>query len=145
MNRIALLVLPLTLCLACSREEAAPTPEPTPAPAAAPAAQSTPVPAPAATPAPAVAPADPEADFDVGAFSGTFAGNGLRLELHADGTYGLEAPDGTSQGSWTHEAGSNAIRLDPGSKTAQDRVFRLSGRNTLADPSGATLTRQPAS
>jgi pyruvate/2-oxoglutarate dehydrogenase complex dihydrolipoamide acyltransferase (E2) component len=144
MNRLALLALPLTLCLACSREE--PAPDPAPAPAA-PAADSAAAPAPApapATRAAAAAPSDPASGFDAGAFSGTFAGGGLRLELHADGTYGLEASDGATQGTWTHEAATGAIRLDPGSKTAQDRVFRMQGRDALVD-GATTLTRQAAS
>lgn len=144
MTRIALIALPLLLCAACTREE------PVAAPAAeTPAAATEPAPAaPASVAAPttveAPAPADPASTFDAGAFAGTFAGNDTRLELHADGSYGLEAPDGVSQGTWTHEASSDTIRLDPGSKTAQDRVFRLDGRDTLADGS-VSLARQPAS
>lgn len=137
MTRLTLLALPLFLCIACSREEPASAPEPSPAPATAETQPSPPPIAPAAAPAPA----DPAAEFDTGAFAGTFTGGGLRLELHADGSYGLEGPEGVSQGSWTHEAATGSIRLDPGSKTAQDRVFRMSGANTLADGS-TTLTRQ---
>lgn len=143
MTRFALLACPLLLCLACSRQEPAP-PADASAPAAAPAAAPAPSPAPAAAPAVAPAPAYPASGFDVGAFSGTFSGEGMRLELHADGTYGMEGPDGITQGSWTHEAASNSIRLDPGSKTAQDRVLRMTDRDTLA-ADGATLRRQPAS
>jgi hypothetical protein len=94
---------------------------------------------------------DPAAAFDRGAFAGTFVAGGTRLELHADGTYGLEAPEGVSQGTWTHEAASQSVRLDPGSKTAADRVFRLTDRDTLATldaagrPAGSPLRRQPAS
>lgn len=139
MTRLALLAVPLFLCIACSREEPASAPEPSPAPAAA-ETQPSPAPAPVA-PAAAPAPANPAAEFDTGAFAGTFTGGGLRLELHADGSYGLEGPEGVSQGSWTHEAATGSIRLDPGSKTAQDRVFRMSGTDTLADGS-TTLTRQ---
>ena len=142
MNRLALLAAPLLLCLACSREDASPAPAP--APAATPATTtSAPTPAPAAAPTTAPAPADPAAPFDSGAFAGTFAGGGLRLELHADGTYGLEAPEGVSQGSWTHEAATGSVRLDPGSKSAADRVFRMNDANTLAD-GATTLTRQAA-
>ncbi|MFZ5658011.1 MAG: hypothetical protein ACOY37_13340 [Pseudomonadota bacterium] len=139
MTRLTLLAVPLLLCIACSREEPASAPEPSPAPATT-ETQPSPAPAPLA-PAAAPAPTDPAAEFDTGAFAGTFTGGGLRLELHADGSYGLEGPEGVSQGSWTHEAATGSIRLDPGSKTAQDRVFRMSGANTLADGS-TTLTRQ---
>lgn len=142
MTRFALLACPLLLCLACSREEPATSPAAANVPAEAPAAVP---PAPATTNAPAAAPApaDPSSTFDTGAFAGTFSGEGMRLELHADGTYGMEGPDGITQGSWTHEAASSSIRLDPGSKTAQDRVFRMTGRDTLVTD-GATLRRQPA-
>ena len=140
MNRIALLALPLVLCVACSREEPAPAAEPAPAVASQPSAR----PAPAAA-APAAMPADPAAEFDTGAFSGTFAGGGTRLELRGDGSYALESPNGATLGAWTHEAASNSIRLDPGSKTEQDRVYRMTDRDTLTDAAGATLTRQPAS
>lgn len=142
MTRNALLALPLLLCLACSREDATPAPEPAPAATAAPDA-TMPATAPVTPAANAATPADPSAPFDTGAFAGTFAGNGLRLELHADGTYGLEAPEGVGQGTWTHEAATNSVRLDPGNKTAQDRVFRMSDANTLAD-GATTLARQPA-
>lgn len=149
MNRIAPLAFVIALaCAACSRDEPAPAPAPEAAPAQAPAAAVDPAPAP--TPAPSTAPAaeDPTAPFDKSAFAGAFAGGGLRLELHADGTYGLEAPDGASQGTWTHEPASQSVRLDPGSKTATDRVFRMTDRDTLAavdangQPAGASLRRQ---
>jgi hypothetical protein len=144
MTRLALLACPLLLCLACSRE-APPAPStPDATPDAAPAAEPAPAPVAPAPTAAAPAAEDPHANFDKGAFAGTFSGAGLTLELRADGSYGLEAPDGISQGSWTHEAGSRTVRLDPGSKTAQDRVFRLVDRDTLAvaDASGAPLRRQ---
>lgn len=152
MNRIAPLALVIALaCAACSREEPAPTPAPEAAPSQAPAATVDPAPAPAPMPAPAAAPAaeDPAATFDKSAFAGAFSGGGLRLELHADGTYGLEAPDGATQGTWTHEPASQSVRLDPGSKTATDRVFRMTDRDTLAavdangQAAGASLRRQP--
>lgn len=137
MMRIALLACPLLLCLACSREEPVPAASDTPA--------ATPVAAapPTAAAAPAATPADPASAFDVGAFAGTFTGEGMRLDLHADGSYGMEGPEGVTQGSWTHEAASNSIRLDPGSKTAGDRLLRMTGNDTLATD-GATLRRQAA-
>lgn len=153
MNRTAPLTLVIALaCAACSRDEPAPAAATDAAPTQAPAATVDPALAPAPMPAPAAAPAaeDPAATFDKSAFAGTFSGGGLRLELHADGTYGLEAPDGVTQGTWTHEPASQSVRLDPGSKTATDRVFRMTGTNTLAaidasgQPAGAALRRQPA-
>ena len=144
MNRLVLLAFPLLLCAACSREEPA-SPAATAPDAPAPAATPSMTAAPAAPPAlQAPTPADPTAAFDVGAFAGTFVAEGIRLELHADGTYGLEGSDGITSGSWTHEAGSRSIRLDPGSKTAQDRVLSMTDNDTLA-LDGTTLRRQPAS
>lgn len=136
MIRTALLACSLMLCVACSREE----------PATAPADAGTAATAPAAT-LPATAspalPTDQDAAFDVGAFSGTFTGDGIRLELHADGSYGMDGPGGISQGTWTHEAANASIRLDPGSKAEDDRLLRMTDRDTLA-VDGATLRRQPA-
>ncbi len=135
MIRTALLACSLMLCIACSREEPATAPVDAGTAATAPTATS-----PIASPA---VPADPNAAFDVGAFSGTFTGDGTRLELHADGSYGMEGSGGISQGTWTHEAANASIRLDPGSKAEDDRLLRMTDRDTL-DAGGATLRRQPA-
>lgn len=144
MNRLVLLTVPLLLCVACSRDEPATAAQPA-AEAPTPSASAPAAPAPAVQPAlQAAAPADPASAFDVGAFAGTFAAEGIRLELHADGSYGMEGPEGITQGSWTHEAASRSIRLDPGSKTAQDRVLSMTGNDALA-LDGTTLRRQPAS
>lgn len=131
-----------TLALAaCSRQ----APQPAGTPAASGAAAATAPAAPATVPATAPAPEAPETpDFDKGMFSGTFIAGDTWLELHADGTYGLVGPDGPSVGSWTHEAGGDLIRLDPGSKEAQDRVFRIVGNDALAQaaPDGRPLPGQ---
>lgn len=140
MTRIALLALTLAACASCAREE----PAPAPATASPEAAATAPASAPAAAPTPTPAAPAASAPFDVGAFSGTFTGRGTTLELHADGTYALNGAEGASQGSWTHEAASNSIRLDPGSKTAEDQVLQLVDPNTLSDVGGARLTRIPA-
>lgn len=149
MTRSALVAVSLLLCVACSREQTAPesgpaagpqTTVPTPAPIA-----------PAAAPAPAAPmPEDPTVRFDKGSFAGTFTGDGMSLDLRADGTYVLEAPGGGGHGAWSHEPSSNAIRLDPGSKTEPDRVFRMTSRDALArlgadgQPVGQPLRRQGA-
>lgn len=128
----------LLLVAACSRDAAEPvTAPPSVAPTAVAPTAAAPAPA-----APAAAPADPSDAFDVGAFAGTFLREGERLELHADGSYGLQTPQGASAGTWTHEDG--AIRLDPADKNAPDRVIRMTGRDTLASDGDTPLTRQPA-
>lgn len=143
-------LLALALLAACSRNEPAPAPSDAPPPAASGPAAAATAPAPV-SPAAAPAPEDPSVRFDKAAFGGTFTGGGLRLELRGDGTYALEGADGAHEGSWTHEAGARVIRLDPGSKTAQDRVLRLENRDALValDQAGrpsaeGTLRRQPA-
>lgn len=141
MNRIApLAALSLVLATACSREESAPAAAPQAAPAAtAPAAPATPARLPATAPVAAPTAEDPTIRFDKASFAGTFAGGGLSLQLRPDGRYTLQAPEGESEGAWTHEAASGWIRLDPGSKSARDRVFRMTSRDALAllDTSGA--------
>lgn len=148
MIRPTFALLSLALCVACSRDEAPP--------AATPAAVEPAAEAPAAPPAAVVtapgpvapAPEDPSIRFDKATFAGMFTGGGMTLDLRADGTYVLEAPGGDSHGSWSHEPSSNAVRLDPGSKTEQDRVFRMSSQDTLAglsadgQPTGEPLRRQ---
>lgn len=139
MNRFAASVILLALAAGgCSRTE--PGTPPT-APAATPAANA---PATAANEvqAPAPKPEDPNSTFDKRTFAGTFTGDGLSLRLGGDGSYQLQAP-GTeaSTGTWTHEAGS--IRLDPDSKSASDRLFRIDGPDRVVEAGGqATLRRQ---
>ncbi len=144
-----------TLALTSCGGESPTTGQPTGEPATTATPSAPPAPPPAAPVNPASAPAaeDPEAPFEMSTFAGAFTAGPARLELHGDGTYSLEGmEDSPSQGSWTHEAGSNVIRLDPGSKSAQDRVFRLSGRDVLtplgpdAQPAGgqSPLRRQAA-
>ncbi|GAB2520758.1 hypothetical protein [Lysobacter humi (ex Lee et al. 2017)] len=132
-------LLALAIAPGCSREDAsAPTERAAASPADAPSpGVSTPVPAPGAAPADAG-----QAPFDIGAFSGTFANGRTRLELSADGTYLLDAEGESGRGTWTHEAATGLIRLDPGTKDALDRVFRVQGNDTLApvsDPGQAPL------
>lgn len=130
-NASALLLASMLLASAgCSREK------PADATTTGPAQPETPIEAPApaavaAAPTPAAVPESPTAAFDKGAFSGTFSAGANRLELNADGSYTMEGPSGATQGSWTHEAGSNTVRLDPGSKDAQDAVLRIDGNDAL--------------
>lgn len=150
MTRRTLAIVSLLLCVACSRQEPAPDSASTSAtPDVAPA--TAPIPA-AVAPSPvAPAPEDPSVRFDKSTFAGTFTGGGMTLDLRADGTYVLEGPAAAGHGTWSHEPVSNAIRLDPGSKTEQDRVFRMTSRDVLAGlgadgrPTGEPLRRQGAS
>lgn len=108
---------------------------------------------PAGTPAPAVEPAAtapsaavadearPKAAFDAKAFAGTFTGTlpcadcpGIetRLVLAADGTYAItesyqerSAPELKGDGTWTVEEDDQRLRLDPNSKSDNDRLFAI--------------------
>lgn len=113
----------------------------------APAAVEAPV---ADTSAPEVV-ADPqpvaEPEFSVKAFAGTFTGTlpcascpgiDTTLVLAADGTYTLaevyqegKEADFNGTGTWTAEEGGTRIRLDPNSKTDEDRVFAITSNEQI--------------
>jgi copper homeostasis protein (lipoprotein) len=114
-----------------------------------------PEPAVVASEAPVMATAGVQPDtsaFDAKAFAGTFTGTlpcadcpGIdeQLVLAADGTFELtdtyrERPGSRQslQGTWAVESDGRSLRLDPGSKTAQDRLFALDGNDALV-PLGA--------
>jgi len=105
---------------------------------------------PAAAPAPAEQPlaVEPQADknaapapFDIKGFAGSFKGTlpcadcpgiDTKLTLAADGSFKLDETyrdrkDGTSaiDGTWTVEADDRHIRLDPNSKSDNDRVYEI--------------------
>lgn len=122
-------VLAAVLIAGCTRETTPATDTDTPAAPAVDAARPVATP-PAAPAAPATDAA--QAPFDIGAFSGTFASGPTRLELHADGTYLFDAEGESGRGTWTHEPGTGVIRLDPGTKDAVDRVFRVRDKDVLA-------------
>lgn len=107
-------------------------------------------PAPPAQPEAAAAPAAPAADalpsaqgapFDAKAFAGTFTGTlpcadcpgiDTRLVLAADGTYTItesyqarSAPELKGDGTWTAEENNQRLRLDPNSKSDNDRLFAI--------------------
>lgn len=105
-----------------------------------PAADVVPTPA-VATPPAADATAAAPAPFDAKAFAGTFAGTlpcadcpgiDTRLVLAADGTYTItetyqERPVEPlkGDGTWTVEDGDQRLRLDPNSKSSDDRLFAI--------------------
>lgn len=121
MTRIALaLAVTATLALAaCNREPAAPAQPAEPAPVA------------DAAPAPAAAPtftpdaAKPEGTFSPADIAGTYVGDGS-LTLNADGTYVQTGGANAEDGTWAAEGTDGThLRLDPNSKTAQDRVMHI--------------------
>ena len=87
------------------------------------------------------------AGFDPRAFAGSFSGTlpcadcpGIdeQLVLGADGSFTLsdtyrERPGSAfeTRGSWSLEPGGQRLRLDPGSKDAQDRLFAIEDDDTL--------------
>jgi uncharacterized lipoprotein NlpE involved in copper resistance len=130
----------LVVLAGCKRETAA-------SPDLAPAAESQPVAtpaevAPAAAPAPIAGPA-----LDTKAFSGNFSGTlpcadcpgiDTTLELHTDGTFMLmetyqerKAEPGMLEGTWTAEENGTRIRLDPNSKSEQDRLYAVNSHDQI--------------
>ena len=104
---------------------------------------------PAAT-APSIPVADearPNAAFDTKAFAGTFTGTlpcadcpgiDTRLVLAADGTYAItesyqerSAPELKGDGTWTVEENDQRLRLDPNSKSENDRLFAILSQDEI--------------
>jgi len=120
--------------------------EPAPAPADAPKAAEPAAPPPA-EPAPAPAAEAAPAAFDAAAFAGTFSGtlpcadcSGIdtKLELKADGSYALDESyqgkkDGNfkGDGTWTAEENGKRVRLDPNSKSDDDRLFEIASKDEI--------------
>jgi uncharacterized lipoprotein NlpE involved in copper resistance len=131
----------LVVLAGCKRETAA-TPD------VAPAAETQPVASSPAEMAPATQPA-PEADtaLDTRAFAGNFSGTlpcadcpgiDTTLELHADGTFMLmetylerKVEPAMLDGTWTAEENGSRIRLDPNSKSEQDRLYAVDSRDQI--------------
>ncbi|GAA5075855.1 copper resistance protein NlpE [Lysobacter panacisoli] len=113
-----------------------------PATSATPATEAAP-----ATPAPAADAATAAAPFDAKAFAGTFAGTlpcadcpgiDTRIVLAADGTYTLTetyqdrpAPPNKGDGTWTVEESDTRLRLDPNSKSDNDRLFAILSKDEI--------------
>ncbi|QNP40368.1 copper resistance protein NlpE [Lysobacter solisilvae (ex Woo and Kim 2020)] len=133
MNRKLLLLAVLsTIAVAACK------PEQPPAEAAMPAATAEPVAPVAVESAPAAAPAD--VPFDTKGFAGVFTGTlpcadcpgiDTRVALNRDGTYQIEEtyqgkPERFSgDGTWTAEENGKRVRLDPNSKSQEDRLFAV--------------------
>lgn len=153
MNRKLLLLAVLsTLAFAACKPQA-------PAEPAAPAAPAAPAePAPVAVEsAPATSPAD--VPFDTKGFAGVFTGTlpcadcpgiDTRITLNRDGTYTLDEtyqgkPGGFSgDGTWTAEEGGKRIRLDPNSKSLEDRLFAVASQDQIdaLDKAGNAIDTQ---
>ena len=84
--------------------------------------------------------------FDIKGFAGTFTGTlpcadcpgiDTQLVLNADGTYKLhEVYQGKpgnfdGDGTWTAEEDGKRIRLDPNSKSEQDRLFAVTSKDEI--------------
>jgi copper homeostasis protein (lipoprotein) len=143
MNRKLLLaVMASTLVIAACKPQAPAEPA-TPAAAAAPVATAEPAPV-AAESARASTAAD--VPFDVKGFAGTFRGTlpcadcpgiDTTISLKPDGTYALhevyQGKPGSfdGDGTWTAEENGQRVRLDPNSKSEQDRVFAVKSSDEI--------------
>ncbi|MEI2454966.1 copper resistance protein NlpE [Lysobacter firmicutimachus] len=133
---LALACLAALSLSACKKpDEAAPAAE---APQA---AEAAPAPAPAAPAEPTLVAEAPKAGFDAAAFAGTFSGtlpcadcSGIdtKIDLKADGSYTVDETyqgkkDGAFKGDghWAAEEDGKRLRLDPNSKSDQDRVYEV--------------------
>ena len=89
----------------------------------------------AGTDATAVAPTPVSSDqaptFDQKSFAGTFRAGETSLELKPDGTYAISVGMDKSDGTWTAEGDDRNIRLDPNSKSAEDRVYAIASNDEL--------------
>ncbi|MFD0737959.1 copper resistance protein NlpE N-terminal domain-containing protein [Lysobacter koreensis] len=123
-----------------------------PQPPAEPAAPAA-APAPAEVAAPAVA--DAPIEFSQKAFAGSFSGADTKLMLAADGSYQIaETHQGEKKGdgTWTAEENGKRVRLDPNSKSEEDRLYeivgndeiRLLGKDGQPAASGPSLKRDAA-
>ena len=153
MNRKLLLaVMASTLAIAACKPQA-------PAEPATPAADTAPVAA--AEPAPVAAESArastaTDVPFDVKGFAGTFSGTlpcadcagiDTTIALKPDGTYTMhevyQGKPGSfdGDGTWTAEENGQRVRLDPNSKSEQDRVFAVKSSDEIEslDPEGKPL------
>jgi copper homeostasis protein (lipoprotein) len=125
----------LTLALLATLAATACKPQ-APAPAEPSAQANTAAEAPA--PMPAAAPA--QAPFDIKGFAGTFATAGSKITLNADGSYVIAGAT-QGDGTWTAEENGKRIRLDPNSKTEQDRLYSVVSHDQIdqVDATGAAV------
>jgi uncharacterized lipoprotein NlpE involved in copper resistance len=141
MNRKHLTILFLVAIVAlagCKRE----TPDVAPAAETQPVATSPAETAPVAEPVPQA-----ETALDTRAFAGNFSGTlpcadcpgiDTTLELHGDGTFMLmetyqerKVEPAMIDGTWTAEENGSRIRLDPNSKSEQDRLYAVDSHDRI--------------
>jgi len=128
MNRkLLLLAVASTLAIGACKPEAPVEPAAPAAPVEQAAAPAEPAPV-AVESAPANSPAD--VPFDVKGFAGIFSGADTRLTLNADGTY-AQSGSAVSEGTWTAEEDGKRIRLDPNSKSEEDRLYAITSNDQL--------------
>lgn len=128
MNRkLLLLAVASTLAIVACKPEAPVEPAAPAAPVEQAAAPAEPAPV-AVESAPANSPAD--VPFDVKGFAGTFSGADTRLTLNADGTY-AQSGAAVGEGTWTAEEDGKRIRLDPNSKSEEDRLYAITSNDQL--------------
>lgn len=143
MNRKLLLaVMASTLAIAACKPQAPAEPA-TPATDTAPVAAAEPGPVAAES---AGASSAAEVPFDVKGFAGTFSGTlpcadcpgiDTTVTLKPDGTYAVhevyQGKPGSfdSDGTWTAEENGKRVRLDPNSKSEQDRVFAVKSNDEI--------------
>ena len=108
-------------------------------------AESEPAPQ-AQAPAPVAVESAPSASaadvpFDTKGFAGTFATADTKITLAADGSYKL-AGAAQGDGTWTAEEDGTRLRLDPNSKSEEDRLFAIVSHEQIdqIDAAGATVT-----
>ena len=154
MNRTSMFFAAITFAAlvaiaGCKRDA---TPEPTPAADTQPVASDTmPVAAPEPAATPEAMPAESDDTIDTGLnakdFAGTFSGTlpcadcpgiDTTLQLRADNTFALgetyrerKVTPSRLEGTWTAEEGGSRIRLDPNSKSEQDRLYAVVSRDQL--------------
>jgi len=153
MNRKLLLaVMASTLAIAACKPQAPAEPV-TPAADTAPVAAAEPAPVAAES---ARASTATDVPFDVKGFAGTFSGTlpcadcagiDTTIALKPDGTYTMhevyQGKPGSfdGDGTWTAEENGQRVRLDPNSKSEQDRVFAVKSSDEIEslDPEGKPL------
>jgi copper homeostasis protein (lipoprotein) len=139
-QKLLLLAAASVLAIAACKPQA-------PAEPAAPAAPAEPAaPAPVAVEsAPATAPS--EVPFDIKGFAGVFSGTlpcadcpgiDTTITLNRDGSYtvhetyqGKPGKGFDSDGTWTAEENGKRVRLDPNSKSEQDRLFAVASQDQI--------------
>ena len=86
--------------------------------------------------------------FDAKAFAGEFANANTSITFTADGMYTMTneslAAKEPSTGTWTLEPDARHIRLDPDSKSEEDRVFALASNDELRSGDDVVLRRNGA-